>query len=225
MGMRETVLMFGVVLLMAGPMPAQEPMDFTIGNDVGAQIQTRAQARSWMEGVAEGAAKARVTAFESYVKWMLLEPERGKWDFSYYDILDESTIAKGWLKDYKVLFWLAGRMTEQSTLEAMEAWARKGGYLVIGFDNPSTVEGEYWKARLAKIETVRFLLNASIGQLQASVDDAPRGFFTDGVRDKLYHTRFKDGSRLVLNYGSEPKMVEGQILEPNRILEGTVQEP
>ena len=86
MGIRETVLMFGVVLLMAGPMPAQAPMDFTIGNDVGAQIQTREQARSWMEKVADGAAKARVTAFEPYVKWMLLEPAPGKWDFSYYDM-------------------------------------------------------------------------------------------------------------------------------------------
>jgi len=572
MGMQKTVLMFGVVLLLAGPMPAQEPMDFTIGNDVGAQIQTREQARSWMEKVADGAAKARVTAFEPYVKWMLLEPEQGKWDFSYYDmqldiyrerglrwvpfliagpayatpmwfkesdesvfakclaheeetrtqsiwnpqlrphidglvrafaehydaneiqmlllgisgdfgetiytaggnewtykfdgeyhvhqgfwcgddhavadfqqwlqkkygdietlnrvwktehkefailkpfvptrdvseranvdmgtwyresmtdfaefwlqtvrrympnvtltlctgghtvlrlgadfssqalmakkynagiritneasdyeqnvlftrwvgtvcrrlgtyfgyepaghvdmrgivarvynavasgadelfvydnpptgargtvyevyrdlltqrnpavdvaifhcktsqssglwrelmernfgrvnrpvrdfadydILDESTIAKGWLNDYKVLFWLAGRMTEESTLEAMEAWARKGGYLVIGFGNPCTVEGEYWKERLARIDTVRFLLNASIGQLQASVEDAPRGLFYDGVRDNLYHTRFEDGSRLILNYGSEPKMVEGQVLESNRILE------
>ncbi len=85
-GYREKVLAFGVILLIAVPMLAGEPMDFTIGNDVGAQIQTREQARAWMEEVADGAAKARVTAFEPYVKWMLLEPERDNWDFSYYDM-------------------------------------------------------------------------------------------------------------------------------------------
>lgn len=70
----------------AQPLPVGAPMHFTIGNDVKFQVQSPEKARAAFERIAAGAAKARVTAFEPYVKWMLLEPDPGQWDFSYYDM-------------------------------------------------------------------------------------------------------------------------------------------
>jgi len=140
-------------------------------------------------------------------------------DFADYDVLDENTIGMGWLKDYKALMWLSGPVTEAKTLKALEVWAKQGGYLVVGFNNPMTVEGEYWADRLKKIKTVHFMARASLGNVKAAVESAPEGIFKDGKRDHLYWSEFTDGSRLVLNYGKEPQMVEGQILEGFRILE------
>ncbi len=81
---------------------AGEPMAVTAGNDVGWQVISPEEARAaflergelrcgpeklqahWQE---HGPLYAEhgVTAFEPYVKWMLLEPREGVWDPAYYD--------------------------------------------------------------------------------------------------------------------------------------------
>lgn len=67
-------------------------MHFTRGNDVALQVKSPAEARTELSATLDDAAKIGVTAFEPYVKWMLLEPEEGKWDFTYYDmVVDECT--------------------------------------------------------------------------------------------------------------------------------------
>lgn len=76
-----------IIASVLGAVGGTGEMHFTIGNDVGLQVKTLEEARSKARTIAAGAANARVTAFEPYVKWMLLEPEEGKWDFTYYDML------------------------------------------------------------------------------------------------------------------------------------------
>lgn len=69
-----------------GTLPAGAPMHFTIGNDVALQVIPLEQAKSQVQEIATGAKTAKVTAFEPYVKWMLLQPEDNRWDFTYYDM-------------------------------------------------------------------------------------------------------------------------------------------
>ena len=49
-----------------------EKMHFSIGNDVDLQIKTIDEAKKIVQAKAQGAAKAKATAFEPYVKWMIL---------------------------------------------------------------------------------------------------------------------------------------------------------
>jgi len=81
---------------------AGAPMVVTAGNDVGWQVESIEEARAAFQERGElrsGPEKMRahwdkhgplyaehgVTAFEPYVKWMLLEPEEGVWDPAFYD--------------------------------------------------------------------------------------------------------------------------------------------
>lgn len=81
---------------------AGAPMVVTAGNDVGWQVTSPEEAREAFLERGElrgGTEKMRahwethgslygshgVTAFEPYVKWMLLEPEEGVWDLAFYD--------------------------------------------------------------------------------------------------------------------------------------------
>lgn len=81
---------------------AGAPMVVTAGNDVGWQVASPEDARAAFQERGElrcGPEKMRahwekhgprytehgVTAFEPYVKWMLLEPEEGVWDPAFYD--------------------------------------------------------------------------------------------------------------------------------------------
>jgi hypothetical protein len=73
-----------------GVIPVGKPMHFSIGNDVALQrdyyeSKKQDETLTRIARIAAGAEKAKVTAFEPYVKWMLLEPAEGKWDFSFYD--------------------------------------------------------------------------------------------------------------------------------------------
>ena len=105
------MLVFAVVLntltlFAAGPDSAAfgpgKPMVITAGNDVGWQVtspeearvafQERGELRCGPEGMqahwkehGPRYAEHGVTAFEPYVKWMLLEPEEGVWDPAFYD--------------------------------------------------------------------------------------------------------------------------------------------
>lgn len=89
----------------ASGLPAFEagaPMVVTAGNDVGWQVASPEEARAAfrergeLRGSTENMsahweknghlyAEHGVTAFEPYVKWMLLEPEEGVWDAAFYD--------------------------------------------------------------------------------------------------------------------------------------------
>jgi len=79
-----------------------DPMVISVGNDVGWQIESAEAARQAFLERGElrcGTEKVRehwdkfgplyaehgVTAFEPYVKWMLLEPRQGVWDPEFYD--------------------------------------------------------------------------------------------------------------------------------------------
>jgi len=96
--------MIAAAVSASGP-PAFEAGDFmviTAGNDVGWQVETPEEARAAFQerGELRGGtekmnahwekhgslyAEHGVTAFEPYVKWMLLEPEEGVWDPAFYD--------------------------------------------------------------------------------------------------------------------------------------------
>jgi len=84
-----------LLLLLALPAAAQKPMHFTRGNDVALQVVPLEEAKKGLDEIMAGARVQRVTAFEPYVKWMLLEPEPGKWDFSYYDVVLEACRESG----------------------------------------------------------------------------------------------------------------------------------
>ena len=96
---RQIFLVHAIVLLAFDLISAQtdvkavgvlkpgEKMHFSIGNDVDLQLKSRDEAKQITEPRAIDASKADVTAFEPYVKWMMLETEENKWDFSYYDML------------------------------------------------------------------------------------------------------------------------------------------
>lgn len=104
--MVSAVVLITFTLLGVGPDSATfepgKPMVITAGNDVGWQVTNPEAARQAflergelrcgpenMEAHWErsGAMYAEhgVTAFEPYVKWMLLEPEEGVWDPAFYD--------------------------------------------------------------------------------------------------------------------------------------------
>src|SRR5689334_15290078 len=76
------------VLLLVGPTAAaaDKPMHFTIGNDVAMHVMSATDAQQQIDAIAAGAKVARVTAFEPYVKWSMMERSPGKWDFSFYDM-------------------------------------------------------------------------------------------------------------------------------------------
>jgi Beta-galactosidase len=102
----STVVLSALTSLAAGPDPAAfepgKPMVTTAANDVGWQVASPEEARAafkergelrcgpekmaahWKE---HGPLYAEhgVTAFEPYVKWMLLEPKKGVWDPAFYD--------------------------------------------------------------------------------------------------------------------------------------------
>jgi hypothetical protein len=87
-GVRSLAALAVVAALACAARPADaKPMDFTRGNDVGLQVIPLAEARLQLDALLSDAATQKVTAFESYVKWMLLEPEQGRWDFTYYDMV------------------------------------------------------------------------------------------------------------------------------------------
>lgn len=71
------------------------PVQVTMGNDVGYQVIPFADAAHALDDVAAGGSTAQVGAFEPYVKWMLLEPKEGKWDFRYYDMVVEKMTRHG----------------------------------------------------------------------------------------------------------------------------------
>lgn len=82
---------------------AGDPMVITVGNDVGWQVLSAEQGRKAFQETGELRCKPDermklhwenyghlyrehgVSAFEPYVKWMLMEPEQGVWDPSFYD--------------------------------------------------------------------------------------------------------------------------------------------
>jgi len=81
---------------------AGDPMVITAGNDVGWQVLSPEEAMKAFQETGElrcGPERAQahwrahghlyaehgVTAFEPYVKWMLMEPQEGTWDPSFYD--------------------------------------------------------------------------------------------------------------------------------------------
>ena len=78
----------GLLLVAALGLPGHaKPMDFTRGNDVALQVVPLNDARAQLDSLLADAATQKVTAFEPYVKWMLLEPKEGEWDFTYYDMV------------------------------------------------------------------------------------------------------------------------------------------
>ena len=82
---------------------AGDPMVVTVGNDVGWQVLSAEEGRKAFQEKGELRCSPDdrmtphweanghlygehgVTAFEPYVKWMLMEPERGVWDPAFYD--------------------------------------------------------------------------------------------------------------------------------------------
>jgi hypothetical protein len=60
-----------------------------------------------------------------------------------FDMLDETLIADDALTHYRVLIWIEDKYIEQSTLQNISAWLKKGGVLVwSGPDRPETIEGD-----------------------------------------------------------------------------------
>ena len=86
-----------IIALCAAAHAVDAPMHFTIGNDVALQVLPLKEAQRQMDAIAKGAAAARVTAWEPYVKWSMIEREPGKWDFAYYD-MQVRTLQKHGLK-------------------------------------------------------------------------------------------------------------------------------
>ncbi len=72
-----------------------EPMHLTIGNDVDLHLQSPEQIQSRFSGNAAGMKENKATAFLPYVKWMMIEPNEGQWDFSYYDAIVEMCDKQG----------------------------------------------------------------------------------------------------------------------------------
>ena len=72
-----------------------EPMHLTIGNDVDLHLQSPEQIQSRFSANAIGMKEDKATAFLPYVKWMMIEPNEGQWDFSYYDAIVEMCDKQG----------------------------------------------------------------------------------------------------------------------------------
>ena len=78
-------------------------LDIVYGNDVGyqgrsADLTNADRIELWREeGVRQldRLSTVGMTSFEPYVKWSLLEPRDGEWDYSYYDALTDSTWPRG----------------------------------------------------------------------------------------------------------------------------------
>lgn len=100
--MVPSVLLASLTLLaLDAPQPG-DPMVVSVGNDVGWQVVSPEEGRKaflergelrcgpeamrahW-EALGDTYAANAVTAFEPYVKWMLLEPSEGVWDPTFYD--------------------------------------------------------------------------------------------------------------------------------------------
>ena len=112
------VVAAGLALLIgsAGPAAAQyddsesaavaalaAPLDIVYGNDVPYQGRSAGLANSgrielWLEdGVRQldRLSTVGMTSFEPYVKWSLLEPQPGVWDYSYYEALTDTVWPRG----------------------------------------------------------------------------------------------------------------------------------
>jgi len=108
------LLVLGAISPVVGAPVGQvgEPIVLTVGNDVIWQVESAEAAREAFH--ATGALRCGperfiehwntrgheyadhgVTAFESYVKWMLLEPREGVWDPEFYDAEVNSIRAHG----------------------------------------------------------------------------------------------------------------------------------
>ena len=72
-----------------------QPMHLTIGNDVDLHLKSQEEARSDFARITDAAKEAKATAWELYVKWMMIEPNEGQWDFSYYDARVETCDKQG----------------------------------------------------------------------------------------------------------------------------------
>ncbi len=99
-------MVFGALAGVAGgadvaaplPLPAGAPMYYCAGNDVPFQPvvppkekrYSRAQVAQRAARRAAAAKREGLTSLEVYVKWWLCEPERGRWDFSYYDVWERA---------------------------------------------------------------------------------------------------------------------------------------
>ncbi len=81
----------------------ERQMDIVCGNDVAyqgrdASLDNRDRVRLWLkDGIhfVDRLSTIGMTSFQPYVKWSLLEPQPGQWDFSYYDVLTESIWSRG----------------------------------------------------------------------------------------------------------------------------------
>ena len=85
------------------PLPLGAPLFYCAGNDVPFQpivpptekVYTPAEVAAAAAHRAEVARREGLTSLEVYVKWWLCEPERGRWDFSYYDIWAQACKSQG----------------------------------------------------------------------------------------------------------------------------------
>jgi hypothetical protein len=131
-------------------------------------------------------------------------------DYGYFDMLDESLIAKGLLRRYKALIWIEGKanpqqgktgyVTESETLEQIELWIIEQGGLLFCHVSPEDVEGNSWEQRLERHSTVYMTdPNSTLDYFYNGILSTVPELFPDANDDDVYLTTFKDGSSIILD--------------------------
>jgi hypothetical protein len=134
-------------------------------------------------------------------------------DYSDFDLLDESLIAKGFLNRYNALVWMDGAVTEAATLKTIQEWTKRGSHLFLRV-KPESVDGKSWKMDAEKVA-----MGDSATDWYKAVSKAIPALFPDGKADGLYLTTLRAGARLLYNNTGKAISFEGGPVEPYTIQE------
>jgi len=134
-------------------------------------------------------------------------------DYADFDILDETSIAKGWLKRYKALVWMDGAVTENATLKALESWIKSGGQLFLRVP-AEEVSGKKWKLKAVEVAS-----GTDADEWFRNVAKAAPDLFPDGKKDGLFLTTLSDGNRLLYNSTGAELTFDSRPVPPHSITE------
>jgi len=134
-------------------------------------------------------------------------------DYADFDILDETSIAKGWLKRYKALVWMDGAVTENATLKALESWIKDGGKLFLHV-KPEDVDGKQRVLKAVGVEQ-----GADADEWFRNVAKNAPEIFPDGEKDGLFLTILSDGNRLLYNSTGAELTFDSRPVPPHSITE------
>lgn len=126
-------------------------------------------------------------------------------DYTDFDYLDETLILDGFLKNYSVLLWPEGSVTEQAVIEEINNWLAAGGRL-------------YLRGHVENVESwpVFFMSNkdAGIHLARGSYDNFMEyvmakepGKLIDGVENDIFHTELNSNRQLILKFDEKPEIL------------------